>query len=163
RGPNNYIRNNVAASAAKHGFALSAASLAMVRVPAFKGADTSRAAESVLFDTTTASVLEFANNEAYGAMQIGLECVWNGTIANFKVWHPSQHGFAGLPPEQLSLDALSVRGDPSVLSDPSEKPVGVSIANYISRRISVTNPNVQGMRVGILSPFFYNQTPERGR
>ena len=162
RGPNNYIRNNVAATGAMSGFTLPGA-LGSVRTPAFKGADTSRAAESVRVDMTNGSLLEFANNEAYGTIQTGLECVWNGTISDFTVWHPSHHGFTGIPPEQLSLDQLTVRGDPSVLSDPAEAPVGVSIANYISRDVTVTNANVQGMRVGILSPFFYNQTPEPGR
>ena len=96
-------------------------------------------------------------------MQTGLEWVWNGTVSNFTVWHPSHHGFRGIPPEQLTVDKLTVRGDPTVLDDPSENPVGVSIANYISRRVVVTSADVQAMRVGILSPFFYNQTPEPGR
>ena len=101
RGPNNYIRNNVAANGQKSGFALPAAALGTVRIPAFKGADTSKAAESVRFDTTNASVLEFANNEAYGTMQTALAWVWNGTVSAFTAWHPSQHGFSGVPPEKL--------------------------------------------------------------
>ena len=46
-------------------------------------------------DTTDASVLEFTNNEAYGAMQTGLACGWSGTISNFTVWHASRHGVTG--------------------------------------------------------------------
>ncbi len=163
RGPNNYIRNNVAANGQKSGFALPAGALGAVRVPAFKGADTSRAAESVQLDTTNASVLEFANNEAYGTMETGLSWVWNGTISKFTAWHPSQHGFSGIPPEKLVVDRLTVLGDLSALGDPSEKPVGVWIANYISRSVTVVNADIQGMRVGVFSPFFYNQTPEPGR
>ncbi len=162
RGPNNYIRNNVAANAKTFGFALPE-DLGSVRAPAFKGADTSKAAESVLVDMTGAAVLEFVNNEAYGTIETGLEWVWNGTVSNFTVWHPSHRGFKGIPPEQLTVDALTVRGDVTVLDDTSENPIGVSIANYISRRVVVTNADVQAMRVGILSPFFYNQTPEPGR
>ena len=30
------------------------------------------------------------------------------------------------------------------------------------RGATLTDADVQGMRVGVLSPFFYNQTPERG-
>ena len=39
RGPNNYIRNNVAANADVFGFQLAAGLLESVRIPAFKGAD----------------------------------------------------------------------------------------------------------------------------
>jgi hypothetical protein len=163
RGPNNYIRNNVAANGEKTGFSLPAAALGTIRVPAFKGADTSRTAEAVLVDTANASVLEFANNEAYGTMQTGLACVWNGTVSKFTVWHPSHHGFSGIPPEKLIVDALTVRGDLSLLGSPSEKPIGISIANYMSKSVMVTNADVQGMRVGVFSPFFYNQTPAPGR
>jgi hypothetical protein len=88
----------------------------------------------VLVDMTNASVLEFANNEAYGTMQTGLACVWNGTISKFTVWHPSHHGFSGIPLEKLIVDKLTVRGDVSVLGHPSEKPIGVWISSYISKR-----------------------------
>ena len=162
RGPNNYIRDNVAADATTHGFSL-AGGLGSVRTPAFKGADTSRAPDTVRVDMTDAAVLEFANNEAYGTIQTGLELAWNGTVSRFSVWHPSHHGFKGLPPEELTLDTLTVLGDLAVLADPSEEPVGAAIANYVSRQIGVTGANVQAMRVGILSPFFYSQTPEPGR
>src|SRR5262245_61571798 len=64
RGPNNYIRNNVAAMAEESGFGLPVTALDTVRIPRFKGADTSVAGESVALDTTHAPVLEFANNEA---------------------------------------------------------------------------------------------------
>ena len=144
-----------------HGFALDE-DLGSVRVPMFQGADTSRAYESTRVDMTNAAVLEFSNNEAYGGIQTGLDWVWNGTVSNFTVWHASQ-GIKGTPPEQLVLDELTVRGDRAVLDDPSEAPVGIWIANYLSRQVSVTNADVQAMRVGIMSPFFYDQTPDPRR
>ena len=162
RGPNNYIRNNVAANARQVGFALPVLRGA-VRTPAFKGADTSKAAEAVRVDLTNAAVLEFAGNETYGTIENGLESDWNGTVSDFRAWHSSRHGIMGSPPETLVVDGLIVRGDPAALDDPSERPVGVWISNYISRSVSVTGADVQGMRVGVLSPFFYNQTPEPGR
>ena len=162
RGPNNYIRNNVAANAGQVGFALPVLRGA-VRTPAFKGADTSKAAEVVRVDLTNAAVLEFAGNETYGTIENGLESDWNGTVSDFRAWHSSRHGIMGSPPETLVVDGLIVRGDPAALDDPSERPVGVWIANYVSRSVSVTGADVQGMRVGVLSPFFYNQTPEPGR
>ena len=162
RGPNNYIRNNVAASAATYGFALPEG-LGSIRTPAFKGADTSQADEAVRVDMTAAAVLEFTNNEAYGRFETGLEWVWNGAVSNFTVWHPSHHGFNGIPPHQLTLSAVTVRGDLAVLDDPAENPVGIAIGNYISRQVEVTGADVQAMRVGVLSPFFYGQTPAPGR
>lgn len=162
RGPNNYIRNNVAADAHTYGFGLPA-ELGSVRVPAFQGADTSVPGEGVLTDMTNAAVLEFASNEAYGALETGLETIWNGTVSDLTVWHPSRHGFAGIPPERLVLDGVTVRGDLAALGETAEAPVGVSIANYLSRHVTVANADVQGMRVGVRSPFFYNQTPEPGR
>lgn len=162
RGPNNYIRNNVAANAGQAGFALPELR-GSVRTPAFKGADTSRADEAVRVDLTNAGVLEFAGNEAYGTIENGLESDWNGTVSDFRAWHSSRHGIMGSPPETLVVDRLVVRGDPAALDDASERPVGVWISNYVSRSVNVTGADVQGMRVGVLSPFFYNQAPEPGR
>lgn len=162
RGPNNYIRNNVAADAGQAGYALPTLP-GGVRTPAFKGADTSEAAEAVRTDLANAAILEFAGNETYGTIENGLESDWNGTVSDFRAWHSSRHAVMGSPPETLVVDGLVVRGDPAALGDPSERPVGVWISNYISRSVSVTGADVQGMRVGVLSPFFYNQTPEPGR
>ena len=160
RGPNNYVRNNVAADADQAGFGLAAGELGPVRTPAFKGADTSKASESVLLDTARAPVLEFANNEAYGAIQIGVAYGWNGTLSNVTVWHPSRHGVSGTPTDTLTVDRLTVRGDSSMLADQLENPAGVWLNDYRSKKVIVSNANVQGMRVGVLSPFFYHQTAQ---
>src|SRR5215831_6711648 len=87
RGPNNYIRNNVAANADVFGFQLAAGSLDSVRIPAAKGADMATDRETVPIDMTDARVLEFVNNEAYGAIQTGLAFGWNGEIKNFRAWN----------------------------------------------------------------------------
>lgn len=164
RGPNNYIRNNVAANADAFGFGLAAGALGSVHVPAFKGADTSRDAETMTIDTTDAPVLEFANNEAYGAMQAGVAWGWNGTIANLRVWHPSRHGLTGTPTDKLVVDRLTVRGDKSNLASQVENPAGVWLSNYIAKTIVVRNADVQGMRTGISSPFYQGyQAAEPGR
>src|SRR6202521_2711544 len=164
RGPNNYIRNNVAANADVFGFGLAAGLLGTVQVPKFKGADTSMKTETKALDTTQAPVLEFANNEAYGAIQTGVACGWNGTITNFRVWNPSRHGVTGTPTDKLVVDRITVRGDKSILTDEFESPTGVWVTNYAAKSIIVRNADVQGMRTGITSPFFRDgQLTEPGR
>jgi hypothetical protein len=164
RGPNNFIRNNVAANADTFGFGLAAGALGTVRIPSFKGADTSKDAETKPIDTTDAAVLEFANNEAYGAIQTGLAMGWNGEVRNFRVWNPSRHGLTATPTDKLVIDDLTARGDRSVLQDEFETPAGVWVGNYISKNIVIRNADVQGMRMGVQSPFFRaEQRPEPGR
>ena len=164
RGPNNYIRNNVAANVDVFGFGLAPGSLGTIQIPRFKGADITKADETIAVDTTAAQVLEFANNEAYGALQTGVAWGWNGTIANFHVWNPSRHGVTGMPTDKLVVDGLVVRGDKSVLSNDFENTAGIWLANYMSKSIVVRNADVQGMRTGVASPFFpSDQTPEPGR
>jgi hypothetical protein len=164
RGPNNYIRNNVAANADAFGFDLAAGSLDVIRIPAFKGAETSRMAETVALDTTSAPVLDFDANEAYGAMQAGVAWGWNGAITNLRVWHPSRHGLTLTPADTLVVDRVTIRGDKSVLADQVESPSGIWVGNYRSKTIVLRNADVQGMRTGVSSPFYQEvHAPEPGR
>jgi len=164
RGPNNYIRNNVAANADAFGFGLAAGSLDVVHIPAFKGADTSRDPETVTLDTTSAPVLEFKNNEAYGAMQAGVAFGWNGTVTNLRVWHPSRHGLTATPADKLIVDGVTVRGDTSILARQVESPAGLWLSNYVAKTIIVRKADVQGMRTGISSPFYQDfRSAEPGR
>jgi hypothetical protein len=165
RGPNNYIRNNVAANADVFGFQLAAGSLDSVRIPAAKGADMANDRETKPIDMTDAKVLEFANNEAYGAIQTGLAFGWNGEIKNFRAWNPSTHGVTATPTDKLTVDTVTVRGDKSVLTDAEERPAGIWIGNYMAKSVVVRNANIQGMRTGVSSPFFHsahNAEPGRG-
>src|SRR5207344_3145818 len=128
--------------------------LGTVRVPAFKGADTSLQADTVTLDTTGAAVLEFSNNEAYGAMQAGVAFGWNGNIANLRAWHTSRHGLTATPADKLVVDGIMVRGDPAILARQVESPTGVWLSNYVAKTIIVRNADVQGMRTGVSSPFY---------
>ena len=151
-GPNNYVRNNVAANADSFGFSL-AGPAGEMRVPGAAGADMLRAAETRSFDPVSAPVLEFSNNEAYGAMQIGVDCNWNGVISNVTVWHAARNGLVGMPASRLVIDGLVARGEPAILADAQENPSGVWLGNYIGREIIVRNADVEGMRTGVSSPF----------
>jgi len=163
RGPNNYIRKNVAASAAESGFGLPARLLGTIRVPKYKGAESSRSSESLALDSEQASVLEFSDNEAYGAIQSGVGWAWGGTIANLKVWHASKNGVTASPTEKFAIDRLIVRGDPGLLDKPEEAPAGVWVANYAALSVTIKNADVEGTRVGVVSPFFYGQSAEANR
>jgi hypothetical protein len=151
-GPNNYIRNNVAASADVFGFSL-AGSIGTVRIPAGKGADTTAEAETQPFDTAASPVLEFAGNEAYGALQVGVDCGWNGVVSNFVVWNAARHGVVGTPTRQLVIDGLVARGEPTVLVDRLENPTGVWLGDYLAKQIVIRNADIEGLRTGIASPF----------
>jgi hypothetical protein len=151
-GPNNYIRNNVAANADAFGFSL-AGPAGEMRVPASAGADMLRTTETRPLDPVAAPVLEFANNEAYGAMQIGVDCNWNGVISNVTVWHAARTGIVGMPAARLVIDGLVARGEPAILSDAQQNPTGVWLGNYIGREIVVRNADVEGLRTGVSSPF----------
>jgi hypothetical protein len=164
RGPNNYIRNNVAASAAESGFGLPVTSLGDIVVPKNMGAESSRGSEANALDTQRAPVLEFANNEAYGAIQSGVGWAWSGTISGLTVWHAARHGVTANTTATLAIDRVIVRGDSSALGSADENPVGVWIANYAGKEVTVSRVDVDGTRVGVLSPFFYSQgTPADGR
>jgi hypothetical protein len=151
-GPNNYIRNNVAANADAFGFSL-AGPASQMRAPAAAGVDMLRADQTRPLDPVSSPVLEFSNNEAYGALQIGVDCNWNGVISNVTVWHAARNGIVGTPAAHLVIDGLVARGEPSVLADAQENPTGVWLGNYIGRAIVVRNADVEGLRTGVASPF----------
>ena len=120
--------------------------------------------ETAPIDMTDAKVLEFVNNEAYGAIQTGLAFGWNGEIKNFRAWNPSTHGVTATPTDKLTVDTLTVRGDKSVLTDNEERRAGIWIGNYNSKSVVVRNADIQGMRTGVASPFFHStQNTEPGR
>jgi hypothetical protein len=120
--------------------------------------------ETVPIDMTDARVLEFVNNEAYGAIQTGLAFGWNGEIRNFRAWNPSTHGVTATPTDKLTVDAVTVRGDKTILTDNEERPAGVWIGNYIAKSIVIRNADIQGMRAGVSSPFFHSRlSTEPGR
>jgi hypothetical protein len=163
RGPNNILRNNVAANVDVFGYAIAAGALGEARIPAFKGADTSKDGEYTLIDTTDAPLREFTGNEAYGAIQTGVAIGWNGTLSDSRVWHASRHAVTAFPTDRLTIDGLTGRGDPAVLGDPSENPTGIWFTDYAAKSVTVRNVNIQGLRVGVASPFFHRTTTEPGR
>lgn len=163
RGPNNILRNNVAANVDVFGYGIAAGGLGSVRMPKFKGADPSAEGEYVLVDTTDAPLLEFSGNEAYGAIQTGVAIGWNGAIEETRVWHISRHAVTAFPTDRLTVQGLTARGDPGVLAGRFEDPTGVWFTNYAAKSVTIRNVDIQGMRVGVASPFFAALSSEPGR
>jgi hypothetical protein len=162
RGPNNVMRNNVAADVDAVGFGIAAGPLGAVRVPAFQGADPSKDGEFTLVDAAEVPLLEFAGNEAYGAIQTGVAIGWNGTLRDSRVWHASRYAVTVFPIDQLTIDGLVGRGDTDVLADVLENPTGIWFGDYASKSVSVRDANIQGFRVGVASPFIHRTTTESG-
>ncbi len=163
RGPNNILRNNVAANVDVFGYGLAAGGLGTVRIPKFKGADTSKDGEFITIDTTDAPLLEFSGNEAYGATQTGVAMGWNGTLTNSRFWHTSRHAITAFPTDRLTIDGAVARGDAAALAGPFENPTGIWFTNYAAKSVIVRNADIQGMRVGVASPFFSRIDSEPGR
>ena len=163
RGPNNTLRGNVAANVDVFGYGLAAGGLGTVRIPAYQGADTSQAGAFTMVDTTEMPVLEFTGNEAYGALQTGVAIGWNGTLSRSRVWHASRHAVTAFPTDRLAVEEFVVRGDAAVLADPIENPTGIWFGNYAAKTVTIRSVDVQGVRVGVASPFFLRPGTEPGR
>jgi hypothetical protein len=163
RGPNNTLRGNVAANVDVFGYGIAAGAIEAVRVPKFKGADTTKDGEFALIDAVDTPLLEFADNEAYGAIQTGIAIGWNGVVKGLRVWHTSRNALTAFPADRLEIDGAIVRGDTGVLSAPFENPTGVWFNNYVAKSVLVRNSDIQGMRVGVASPFFSRIDAEPGR
>jgi len=163
RGPNNVLRDNVAANAEAFGYGIAAGGLGAIHVPRFKGADPSQPGEFDTLDTTAAPLRGFVGNEAYGAMQTGVAVGWNGTLEHLRVWHTSRQAIAASPTDRLVIDDVIVRGDASLLADPGEAPVGIWFNNYAAKTVIVRRADVQGLRVGVASPFLVRVDVEEGR
>jgi hypothetical protein len=58
---------------------------------------------------------------------------------------------------------VRARGNASVLSNAFENPAGIWFTNYAAKTVTVRNADIQGMRVGVASPFFTRIDTEPGR
>ena len=137
RGPNNFVKNNVAANfqnptvEAAYGYAFLFRYLGNIAVPKFKGA--MNAADFTTVSGHAIPIRQFEDNEAYGAMQGGFTQWWVGgqdpnptagvaesVIKNLVVWHvynkavymyPSHRVVVRRPghPRQVRLDVALLR------------------------------------------------------
>ncbi len=170
RGPNNYVRNNVAANyqnattEAAYGFVFQFRYLGDVAIPNFKGADTVMStSQSTTRNGNNMPLLQFENNEAYGAMQGGLTYWWinsldphpfanaaESVVKDLKLWHIYNKTVYAYPGQKVTFDGLTIRGSFSSLSRCCGN--GVYFADYSSKGIVIRNSDIQGMEDGITAP-----------
>ena len=167
RGPNNYVKNNVAANfqnptvEAAYGYAFLFRYLGNIAVPKFKGA--MNAADFTTVSGHAIPIRQFEGNEAYGAMQGGFTQWWVGgqdpnptagvaesVIKNLAVWHVYNKAVYMYPSHRVVFDGLVIRGKFDSTSRCCGD--GVFFADYSSTGIIIRNSDIQGMEDGIKSP-----------
>jgi hypothetical protein len=171
RGPNNYVRNNVAANfqnpttEASYGFALQFRKLGGIAVPNFQGADVTVGSQLTAVDGNNLPLLQFENNEAYGAMQGGMTYWWinsldpsapytnvvESVVKNFTAWHVYNKNVYIYPGAKVTFDGLKIRGN---YIDGVSRCCGdgVFFADYMAKAIVIKNADIQGMQEGIIAP-----------
>jgi len=160
RGPNNYIRNNVVTNLLRdYGYKLYHAFIGNVRIPNFKGADTSVSGQYTLTQGNSIALLEFSDNEVYGATSSGLTFWWLGVdyrtpratadsvIRNLRVWHVHGNGIYNYHGYRVVIDGFIVRGKNPLQS--SCCPNGFLGPDYYEHTFTLRNADIQGMGSGI--------------
>jgi G8 domain len=168
RGPNNYVTNNVAANfqnpttEAAYGYVYQLIRLGSIPFPNFKGADPA-AGQFTTRDANTMPILQFDNNEAYGAMQGGFTYWWVSSkdptpasaaapslIRNLKLWHIYNKVVYHYPSALMVYDGLKIRGNYSSAARCCGD--GVYFPDYSAKGIIIRNSDIQGMDTGIDAP-----------
>jgi hypothetical protein len=166
RGPNNHVRNNVAANIlpgpgsvdAAYGykyFLVYVGQNGLLPFPAAKGS-----AERIMIDAHTLPVAEFSNNEVYGATESGLTYWWIGawgtgntrttarsTFHNLRVWHVHNRAVFNYESALITIDGLVVRG--GNVQNPACCGQGIQGADYWADEWIIRNADIQGMDTGI--------------
>jgi hypothetical protein len=171
KGPNNYVRNNVAANAfatqpeAAYGFKFFLYYLGNIKVPKYQGADVHVAGQFDTLDGNAMPIRQFENNEVYGAAQ-GMTYWWVSTFGtpnpavtpatttfkNLKIWNVYNIGVYHYPASSILWDGLTIRGSygtPSACCG-----TGWFGSDYGFHGLTIRNADIQGMRVGITPPMF---------
>jgi hypothetical protein len=169
RGPNNYVTNNVAANfqnpttEAAYGFVYQLRYVGNLALPNFQGAHTMDSTQTTVVNGNTLPILQFDNNEAYGAMQGGFTLWWvdsqdpqpssdvrTSNIRNLAVWNIYNKAVYMYPSQAIVFDGLTILGNFTSSSRCCGN--GVYFADYSSKGIVIQNSNIQGMEEGITAP-----------
>ncbi len=109
--------------------------------------------------TDLTPILEFARNEAYGAMATGLT-IWHlgtdgyaltnigqSTIRDLRIWHAWEEGVFAYPIQNVVFDGLVIRGHSDALS-PQEGGAGWTSGDYWAGNVTLRRADIQGMYTG---------------
>jgi hypothetical protein len=174
RGPNNYVRNNVAANMgektddveASYGFKYNQVYLGDIRIPNSRGADTSVPGQYTTRSGNAMPILEFSGNETYGQIQ-GFTIWWLCTvdvgfidncprtiIRDLVIWHASRYAYYGYPANNITFDGLKVYGDPAVTNgDNHEFKSTFWFGDYATKDLLITNAAFYNT-IGLRPPYF---------
>jgi Domain of unknown function (DUF4082)/Bacterial Ig-like domain/G8 domain/IPT/TIG domain/Viral BACON domain/Putative binding domain, N-terminal len=162
RGPNNYVRGNVAANfdsdetEASYGYKYFMRLLGTVRIPTAKGQDP---AAYVAVDGNNLPILDFSDNEVYGVAQ-GLTYWWlssqdptappdpkESVFRNLRIWHVYNAAVYHYPSARVRFDGLTILGQ-----DPASSACcgrGWHGEDYAATDIRLVNADIEGMITGI--------------
>jgi hypothetical protein len=174
RGSNNFIRNNVVSDATK-GYVIApymAANPDGFHLPIAPGVDPNVAGQYRVVTLTNLPLLQFVNNEAGGAVGIGLE-LWKvnnsgrkafpnaaeSVVKDFKAWHVGK-AYYNYMTAHVTFDGLVARNDFSVLYRGTGGGTAFFAGDYSQEDFKIINSNVQGFQTGILIGPLGNQTIE---
>ena len=170
RGPNNYVRNNIAADAqapaeapTNYGFTFNLQQLGNKAIPAFQGAMTHGPnAQTITVDMNGTPILQFENNEVY-ASQGGFTYWWINTyggvnynrdggttyLKNLSAWNIWKYGIYFYPVNDIVVDGLKLINDPTGMNIKYETNKGIEYSDYSVNKSLIQNFDIQGFRIGI--------------
>ncbi len=116
-----------------------------------------------MVDANAQPLLDFSDNEVYGATFSGLTVWWLGTyfetpvgnagvVNNFTVWNISIYGIYLYQTHDLTIDGYVARGSSPAVDLADGGQYGIFASDYIESGLVITNANIQGFQIGILSP-----------
>ncbi len=173
-GPLNVVVDNVAASAVRTGFVVFPLNLSKkerrtLRLPMFRGADTSRAAETTEVNMAKRSLRAWLRNEVYGATTAAITLWHIGQRQTFpnadvtilkdqRVWHVAGVGLRFYHNQEYELDGWVQRNDPTLVrAHPAGRGGGrgegslVTFGGARAHRVYLRDFDGQGGQYGILN------------
>jgi hypothetical protein len=153
--PNNYVHHNVAANSRRRAEHRTATSISLSAPETPWGQDM---AAYVTRDGNTLPILEFSNNEVYGASQGGLTYWWvssqdpiaaanplESVFKDLKIWHVYNVGIYHYPSARVTFDGLTILGEDPDLAACCD----FHGEDYAATDIRIVNADIEGMNIGI--------------
>jgi hypothetical protein len=163
RGPNNVVRNNVAANVEVFGFDVAAGALGTVRAPRAPGADTSEEGGYRALDTTVAAAAGVQRQRGVRRRpdrrghRLERHADEHARVARDAPGDCRVPG--GRADDRWGGGARRSGGARTRLREPA----GIWLTNYAAKHVVIRRADVQGLRVGVFSPFSLTAETEPGR